>query len=78
MHKFLQTLDGNVYRKLSEIAEQRGISIQELLRAVVIPEWMRFTSQKHAQKVGPRRREPRMSLTHANRQALSDVLPKDS
>jgi len=40
MPKFMQTLDDSVYRKLKEIAKQRGITIQELIRAVIIPEWL--------------------------------------
>jgi len=40
MPKFMQTLDDSVYQKLKEIAKQRGITIQELIRAVIIPEWL--------------------------------------
>ena len=40
MPKFMQTLDESVYQKLKKIAEQRGITIQELIRAVIIPEWL--------------------------------------
>jgi hypothetical protein len=41
MPKFMQTLDQEVYSKLEEIAKQRGISVQELIRAVIIPEWLK-------------------------------------
>lgn len=41
MPKFMQTLDEEIYSKLEEIAKQRGISIQELIRAVVVPEWLK-------------------------------------
>jgi predicted DNA-binding ribbon-helix-helix protein len=41
MPKFMQTLDDEIYAKLTEIAKQRGISVQELIRAVIIPDWLR-------------------------------------
>ncbi len=46
MPKFMQTLDNEIYEKLSKIAKQRGISIQELIRAVIIPEWLSKTERK--------------------------------
>jgi len=41
MPKFMQTLDDEIYGKLDELAKQRGISVQELIRAVVVPEWLK-------------------------------------
>jgi len=41
MPKFMQTLDQEVYDKLQKIARERGITIQELIRAVIIPEWLK-------------------------------------
>jgi len=46
MPKFMQTLDNEIYQKLSEIAKQRGITIQELIRAVIIPEWLNKIEKK--------------------------------
>jgi predicted DNA-binding ribbon-helix-helix protein len=40
MPKFMQTLDSEIFNKLSEIARQRGITVQELIRAVIVPEWL--------------------------------------
>jgi len=40
MAKFMQSLDDEIYNKLQEIANSRGITIQELIRAVIIPEWL--------------------------------------
>jgi predicted DNA-binding ribbon-helix-helix protein len=40
MAKFMQSLDDEIYNKLQEIAKTRGITIQELIRAVIIPEWL--------------------------------------
>ena len=38
--KFMQTLEDTVYRELEKIAKRRGITIQELIRAVIVPEWV--------------------------------------
>jgi len=46
MPKFMQTLDEEIYSKLEEIAKQRGISVQELIRAVVVPEWLKGITHK--------------------------------
>jgi predicted DNA-binding ribbon-helix-helix protein len=43
MPKFMQTLDEEIYNKLQEIANNRGITIQELIRAVIIPDWHKDT-----------------------------------
>ena len=39
--KFMQSLDPQVYTDLTKIAKQRGISMQELIRAVIVPDWMK-------------------------------------
>jgi len=38
--KFMQTLDDHVYMELGKFAEQRGVTIQGLIRAVIVPEWI--------------------------------------
>jgi predicted DNA-binding ribbon-helix-helix protein len=43
MPKFMQTLDEEIYNKLQQIANNRGITIQELIRAVIIPDWLKET-----------------------------------
>jgi len=40
MPKFMQTLEQEVYEQLQQIAGKRGIKVQELIRAVIIPEWL--------------------------------------
>lgn len=47
MTKFMQTLEDEIYRQLNELADKRGITIQELIRAVIIPEWL--TKQKSSE-----------------------------
>jgi hypothetical protein len=41
--KFMMSLRDENFRVLTGAAIDRGISIQELLRAVVIPDWMKET-----------------------------------
>jgi len=38
--KFMQTLSPTVYGFLREEARRRGISVQQILRAIIIPEWL--------------------------------------
>jgi len=38
--KFMQMLDSQTYRVLQKEAHERGASIQELLRTVIIPDWL--------------------------------------
>ena len=40
-HKFIQSIDnGPPYRFLNKEAKRRGLAVQDVLRAVVIPEWL--------------------------------------
>ena len=48
--KFMQTLDNDVYRELNIVAKQRGIPVQELLRAVILPDWMLTFDRKSSTK----------------------------
>ena len=43
MTKFMMSLRDENYRVLTGAAIDRGISVQELLRAVIIPDWVRET-----------------------------------
>ncbi|HYY90789.1 MAG TPA: hypothetical protein VE955_02240 [Candidatus Dormibacteraeota bacterium] len=46
--KFMQTLEKEVYMELKALAKERGVSVQEFLRAVVVPDWMRtFNGGEH-------------------------------
>ena len=42
MTKFMQTVEQTVYDELNRIAQERGITLQELLRAIIIPEWVKL------------------------------------
>jgi hypothetical protein len=47
MPKFMQTLEVEILNKLTGFAEERGITVQELIRAVIIPEWLRDRTNYH-------------------------------
>jgi len=46
MPKFMQSLSKEIYDKLNEIAREKGIKIQELIRVIVIPEWFEEKEKK--------------------------------
>jgi hypothetical protein len=45
----MQSLDPQVYGELRRIAKDRGITMQELIRAVIVPDWMRKDETPAAQ-----------------------------
>jgi hypothetical protein len=44
--KFMQTLETETYHVIAKEASQRGATVQELLRAVIIPEWLSVNRKK--------------------------------
>jgi len=52
MKKFMMNLDEKKYGELYRAAEDRGVKVQELLRAQVIPEWLHW-QKKTELKEGP-------------------------
>lgn len=44
--KFMQTLSVPIYRALLSIAKRKGVSLQELLRAEIIPEWLKENRER--------------------------------
>src|SRR6266571_1200513 len=39
-HKFMQTIGEHMFNELERISREKGIRVQTLLRAVIIPEWV--------------------------------------
>jgi hypothetical protein len=52
----MQTLDTGVYKQLKTMAEERGITVQELLRALVVPDWLGSNKRSHPQTKSSRER----------------------
>ncbi len=44
MAKLMVSIGEENFRLLSHEARDRGITLQELLRAVIVPDWVRFNS----------------------------------
>jgi len=58
--KFMQVLDRGIFLKLKELAKSRGVTVQELIRVLVIPDWMR-KSQEDFRRTDERRRHRRLA-----------------
>ena len=50
MAKFMHSLNPGVYAELERVAKDRDITIQELFRSIIIPEWLKFQSSPQAQR----------------------------
>ena len=48
--KFMHSLDPQVYVELSRVAKEKGVSVQELIRARIIPDWIRRQDSQKAKK----------------------------
>lgn len=54
--KFMQVLDRTIFQKLSRSAKSRGVTVQELIRAIVIPFWMVKFEEESTTRFSRRRR----------------------
>jgi hypothetical protein len=54
-HKFMQTVGDEMFKELEEIANEKGIRVQTLLRAVIIPEWVQREGLSMGAKWNPTR-----------------------
>lgn len=46
MPKFMQSVSKQTYEKLIAIARNKGIKLQELIRVIIIPEWLEEREKK--------------------------------
>ncbi|OLB70865.1 hypothetical protein AUI06_05850 [archaeon 13_2_20CM_2_52_21] len=72
MNKIMLSLAEETFLTVSYQAKKRGISVQELLRAVIVPEWVKENLRPHS--ASPRTTEialqptaPQMNPYHRNR-----------
>ena len=65
----MQSLDPEIYAQLRRMAKDRGITMQELIRAVIVPDWMRkagasnLSSGRASRKGAHRFRRSRAAVT---------------
>jgi hypothetical protein len=72
INKIMLSLADESFLTISTLAKKRGISVQELLRAVIVPEWVR--ENLRPRNISPRVAEialepiaPQMNPYHRNR-----------
>jgi len=46
----MQNLDSHVYSELKRLARERGVSVQELVRAVIVPDGMKANQRRSGEK----------------------------
>jgi Ribbon-helix-helix protein, copG family len=68
--KFMQSLDPQVYAELRKLAKERGITMQELIRAVIVPDWMKKDEGASA-RGSPRRSRTAQSATKRARARIT-------
>jgi hypothetical protein len=54
-YKFMQVLDEPVVRRLRKLGKSRGIPLQQMIRAVIIPEWEAYIMTRESFKKRVRR-----------------------
>ena len=55
--KFMQVLDRAIFTSLKGMAKARGVTVQELIRVLVIPDWMQKTAEETRKAEGSKRRK---------------------
>jgi len=73
----MQSLGDAAYTKLRKIADERDITVQELIRAIVIPDWLKIAEKNDGGESQSERHRKRSSRSRARTPSLPVVaLPK--
>ena len=67
----MQSLGDSAYTKLRKVAADRDITVQELIRAIVIPDWLKMDEKQNGVDSQSERRRKRISRSRARTQTLS-------
>ena len=60
--KFMQVLDRGIFLRLKHLSRKRGVTVQELIRVLVIPDWMRrFEEESNRLELLRRHRRARVA-----------------
>jgi hypothetical protein len=77
LSKFMQSLGDSAYTRLRKIADDRDITVQELIRAIVIPDWLKMAEKHNGGESQSERHRKRVSRTSAKAQTVTmAVMPK--
>jgi hypothetical protein len=66
----MQSLGDAAYTKLRKIADERDITVQELIRAIVIPDWLKLAEKHDGGNGQSERRRKRVSKSRAKTRML--------
>jgi len=70
-NKFMQTIGEDMFNELERISREKGIRVQTLLRAVIIPEWVQRQILSRNSERNPRQ------IQAPVREKRSNVRPRD-
>jgi len=77
LSKFMQSLGDLAYTKLRKIADDRDITVQELIRAIVIPDWLKIAEKHNGGDSQSEKHRKRISRSRARTLAIPvAVTPK--
>jgi hypothetical protein len=75
--KFMQSLGDSAYTRLRKIADDRDITVQELIRAIVIPDWLKMAEKHNGGQSQSERHRKRIARSSARTPtAAMMVVPK--
>ncbi len=60
MAKFILSVGDGTYKILESEANRRDVTVQQLLRAVIVPEWVRENLEVNSSLMAPRANPPSM------------------
>jgi len=78
LSKFMQSLGDSAYTKLRKIADDRDITVQELIRAIVIPDWLKLAEAHDGGNSQSQRHRKRISRAGARTPPLHTVIASKS
>lgn len=58
----MQVLDRSIFLRLKDVSKSRGVTVQELIRVLVIPDWMRGFEEESKRTESSRRLRRSRSL----------------
>jgi len=74
LSKFMQSLGDSAYTKLRKIADDRDITVQELIRAIVIPDWLKIAEKHNGVDSQSEKRRKRASRSRARTPTMPVVV----